>query len=138
MAKRVVHLALPLTRDLCVCARSYSEVSDEAVDFIDHLLVVDRKQRYTADQALVRNRNCLSFSFSLLLCPFLWSLCSVVCCCSFSVMFLFLGNLCKRTQAHPWLSDVTEKSRTELKISAHLEKLVITQRAQSAKSFSDF
>merc|ERR1711991_593148 len=30
----------------------WEDVSDEAIDFIDHLLVVDRKTRYTAKQAL--------------------------------------------------------------------------------------
>jgi len=30
----------------------WSQVSDEAIDFIDHLLVVDRELRYTAEQAL--------------------------------------------------------------------------------------
>lgn len=30
----------------------WDQVSDEAIDFIDHLLVVDRKVRYTAEQAL--------------------------------------------------------------------------------------
>lgn len=30
----------------------WDSVSDTAIDFIDHLLVVDRKKRYTAEQAL--------------------------------------------------------------------------------------
>lgn len=33
----------------------WSQVSDEAIDFIDHLLVVDRELRYTADQVTLES-----------------------------------------------------------------------------------